>query len=74
MEIESTLKVVSTTSARLGQLPVEYGQLIFVKDTRELYFDHQEGRVPYNQIIILKKVAKVYYLTNQVLLHLDQLN
>lgn len=54
MEIESTLKVVSTTSARLGQLPVEYGQLIFVKDTRELYFDHQEGRIPYNQIIILE--------------------
>ena len=54
MEIESTLKVVSTTSTRLGQLPVEYGQLIFVKDTRELYFDHQEGRISYNQIIILE--------------------
>ena len=49
MEIESTLKVVSTTSARLGQLPVEYGQLIFVKDTRELYFDHQEGRIQYKE-------------------------
>lgn len=54
MEIQSTLKVVSTTSERLGQLSVDYGQLIFVKDTRELYFDHAEGRILYSQIIILE--------------------
>ena len=54
MDINTTLKVVSTTAERLGQLPVDYGQLIFVKDTRELYFDHQEGRTLYNQIIILE--------------------
>ena len=53
-DIQGTLKVVSTTSDRLGQLSVEYGQLIFVRDTRELYFDHQQGRIPYNQIIILE--------------------
>ena len=55
MEIQSTLKVVSTTSERLGQLSVDSGQLIFVKDTRQLYFDHkQEGRILYSQIIILE--------------------
>lgn len=54
MDINTTLKVVSTTSERLGQLPVDYGQLIFVKDKRELYFDHQEGRTLYTQIIILE--------------------
>lgn len=53
-DIQGTLKVVSTTSDRLDQLSVEYGQLIFVRDTRELYFDHQQGRIPYNQIIILE--------------------
>ena len=54
MDIDSTLKVVSTTAERLGQLPVDYGQLIFVKDTRQLYFDHKEGRTLYTQIIILE--------------------
>ena len=54
MDINTTLKVVSTTSERLGQLPVDYGQLIFVKDKRQLYFDHQEGRTLYTQIIILE--------------------
>ena len=54
-DIQGTLKVVSTTSDRLGQLSVEYGQLIFVRDTKELYFDHQQGRISYsNQIIILE--------------------
>lgn len=54
MANQNVLKVVSTTSERLGQLPVDYGQLIFVKDTRELYFDHNDNRVLYNQIIILE--------------------
>lgn len=54
MDIQGTLKVVSTTSDRLGLLSVDYGQLIFVKDTRELYFDHKdEGRISYSQIMIL---------------------
>lgn len=56
MANQNILKVVSTTSERLGQLSVEFGQLIFVKDTKELYFDHKEGRTLYNQqIIVLEK-------------------
>lgn len=56
MASQNILKVVSTTSERLGQLPIEFGQLIFVKDTKELYFDHKEGRTLYNQqIIVLEK-------------------
>lgn len=54
LDLQGTLKVVSTTSDRLGQLLVDYGQLIFVRDTRELYFDHQQGRISYSQIIILE--------------------
>ena len=54
LDLQGTLKVVSTTSDRLGQLSVDYGQLIFVRDTRELYFDHQQGRISYSQIIILE--------------------
>ena len=54
LDLQGTLKVVSTTSDRLGQLSVDYGQLIFVRDTRELYFDHQQGRISYAQIIILE--------------------
>lgn len=72
MDIQGTLKVVSTTSDRLGLLSVDYGQLIFVKDTRELYFDHKEkGRTIYNDIIIIpdenfrlnsKPVTAFYYV------------
>ena len=58
MEAQGILTVVSTVSERLGQLPVKYGQLIFVKDSRELYLDHQEGRILYNQIIILETEAQ----------------
>ena len=54
MNSNEILKVVSTTSEYLDQLPVSYGQLIFVSDTRELYFDHLDGRIPYQQIIILR--------------------
>ena len=54
LDLQGTLKVGSTTSDRLGQLSVDYGQLIFVRDTRELYFDHKQGRISYSQIIILE--------------------
>ena len=48
------LEIVSTTSNRLVQLTYKYGQLIFVKDTRQLYFDNLEGRTLYQQMIILE--------------------
>ena len=54
MENQTVLKVVSTISERLDLLPFEYGQLILVKDTRQMYFDHITGRVLYNQMIILE--------------------
>ena len=54
MNNQTVLKVVSTISERLDLLPIEYGQLIFVKDTKQLYFDHLTGRILYNQITILE--------------------
>lgn len=49
---DNIFKIVSTTSDKLSQLSVEFGQLIFCKDERALYFDTDE-RTSYQQIIIL---------------------
>lgn len=52
----NVLKIVSTTKSRVSELPVSYGQLIFCKDVRTIYFDTDE-RVEYNQIMIFSKEA-----------------
>lgn len=51
-EIKKVLSIVTTTSARLPDLEVKYGQLIFVQDERAIYFDTEE-RVSFQQIIVL---------------------
>lgn len=50
--IKKVLSVVTTTSMRLPELEVKYGQLIFVRDERAIYFDTEE-RTSFQQIIAL---------------------
>lgn len=46
----TTMKLYTTTSSRLSQLPVKDGQLIFVSDTRKVYLDFNGVRVSYSTI------------------------
>lgn len=48
----AVVKVYSTVAAKLSQLPVEDGNLIFVSDTCQLYFDLNGNRLGYNCIKI----------------------
>ena len=65
-EQTAVLEIVSTTSEWLPRLTYKYGQLIFVKDTRQLYYDNLEGRTLYQQMIILETDEQRLKLQNQV--------
>lgn len=51
---DAQLKVISTVNAKLPNLEVKNGQMIFVKDTRSLYLDMGNIRTPYHDITILQ--------------------
>ena len=53
MEENKVLRVISTTEDRLQELPIAFGQMIFVKDSRRILLD-TEIRNEYNQIIVLQ--------------------
>lgn len=65
-EQTAVLEIVSTTSDLLARLTYKYGQLIFVKDTRQLYYDNLEGRTLYQQMIFLETDEQRLKLQNQV--------
>lgn len=44
------MKLYTTISSRLSQLPVKDGQLIFVSDTKKVYLDFNGVRVSYSTI------------------------
>lgn len=46
--MNAKLAVYHTTSARLNQLEVQNGQIIFVEDTKNIYLDMDNRRVQYN--------------------------
>lgn len=48
------LKVFYTTAARLNQLEVRNGQLIFVKDARRIYLDMNGVRIGYDSTVIFE--------------------
>lgn len=48
---KTILKVITTTAERIKELPIQNGQLIFVKDRGRIVFDQNDTRVFYNQII-----------------------
>ena len=49
-ELDDVLKVVSTTSDKLDSIDIVYGQLIFSRDNRAIYFD-TDVRTSYQAII-----------------------
>ena len=51
---DAALKVISTVDAKLSQLAVKNGQLIFAKDTHSLYLDMGDIRTPYRDITIIQ--------------------
>lgn len=51
--VNPIVKLYSTTAARLNDLEVNDGQLIFVKDTRRIYLDMNGLRVEYSDIRLL---------------------
>lgn len=50
---KSIVKYWTVPSDKLDQLPVADGQLIFVRDAREIYLDVNGERTTYSQIMIL---------------------
>lgn len=68
---------VVTTSANFSDLPIVNGQVIYVKDTMQKYFDWDNNRLSFNEInniqnsqksAILQEgasnVGKIYYVTD----------
>lgn len=44
---DNRFKVVATTSAKVDNLPIKNGQLVFVRDTKQIAFDFKGNRVIY---------------------------
>lgn len=44
----SAISFVTTTTARLNNVPIKNGQLIFVHDSGEIYLDLHDKRKPYS--------------------------
>lgn len=57
-------KVYATTSQRLPQLPLLDGQLIFVQDTKSVYFDFNGLRLEYAIISTIESEEKRESLSN----------
>lgn len=66
------IRVYTTISSKLEELPVVDGQLIFVQDLRTVYLDNHGMRLPYTVIdalpteedrVALKDPAKGFYYT-----------
>ena len=57
-ETNNVLKLVATTSAKIRDLIIEDGQLIFIQDLGRIAFDFKSKRVFYNQIVELDTEAE----------------
>lgn len=66
------VKLYETTEAKLTDLPVRNGQMIFSRDTHTIYMDLHGNRLAYNDITVLNTdeerlailapIAKFYYV------------
>ena len=61
---KSVLKSVATTSAKINNLIIENGQLVFLYDIGRIAFDYKGKRVFYNQIVELQTEAERLALEN----------
>lgn len=64
--MNSIVKFISTKEKKLPELEIVNGQLIFVEDTRRVYLDFHNQRIPYNNIIYLSTEAQRISLTSPV--------
>lgn len=55
---QNVLKLVATTSAKVRNLTIQNGQLVFLYDIGRLAFDYKDTRVFYNQIVELSTEAE----------------
>ena len=60
----SVLKLIATTSAKIRNLTIEDGQLVFLYDIGRLAFDYKGTRVFYNQIVELETESERLSLEN----------
>lgn len=49
----ANIKYYCTTLAKLNEIPVEVGNLIFCEDARKIYLDTENGRTNYDQIMCI---------------------
>ena len=61
---KNVLKLVATTSAKIRNLTIENGQLVFLYDIGRIAFDYKGKRVFYNQIVELQTDAERLALEN----------
>lgn len=64
--IENVMSLIATTSARVRDLPIKNGQLIFVQDLGRIAFDFKNKRVFYNQIVELNTEGERLTLDNPI--------
>lgn len=62
--VSQSLKVIATSSSRIGDLIIKDGQLIFIRDLGRIAFDFKGQRVFYNQIVELETEADRLALEN----------
>lgn len=61
---KTVLKLVATTSSKIGNLTIADGQLVFLYDIGRIAFDYKGTRVFYNQIVELESEAVRQSLEN----------
>ena len=49
----ANIKYYCTTLAKIDEIPVEVGNLIFCEDARKIYLDTENGRTNYDQIMCI---------------------
>ena len=62
----ASIKYYCTTLAKLNDIPVEVGNLIFCEDARKIYLDTANGRTAYEQIMCLSDDATRIAMTRNL--------
>lgn len=58
------LNIVYTISSKLNDLPINNGQMIFVSDTSQIYFDFENKRVYYGNYVATNEEMIQYFGLN----------
>lgn len=60
------IQFYKTTNAKLNEIEIKKGNLIFVEDFRQIYMDNDTERVAYQQILYLQSDEDRIVLTNRL--------